>query len=167
MDVMEAIMNRQSIREYEERAVEAGKLERVAQAFRMAPTAKNLQDKKLIVVTDAKTKELIRQASPSKAKMLTEAPAVLIAAGGRKGEMTCGHRADTVDLSIAMSFAILEAYEEGLGTCWMANFREEELKQALGLEEDMSIVAISPIGYPAKKPVKAGRRPLEEIFEIR
>ncbi len=167
MDVFQAILDRQSIRKYVIKDVEPEKLEKVAQAFRMAPSAKNLQNKKLLVVKDQKTKELIRQASPSKADMLIEAPAILIAVGYDKGIMTCGHRADTIDLSIAMSFAILEAFELGLGTCWMANYKEEELKEVLDLPEDASIVAISPIGYAKEIPGKTGRKPLSEVYELR
>ncbi len=167
MDVFQAISDRQSIRKYDNRDVENKKLEKVAQAFRMAPSAKNLQNKKLLVVKDQKTKELIRLTSPSKAGMLSEAPAILIAVGFDKGIMTCGHRADTIDLSIAMSFALLEAFELGLGTCWMANYKEEELKAVLGLPEEASIVAISPIGYAKEIPPKRGRKPLSEVYELR
>lgn len=167
MDVYQAILDRQSIRTYDDKDVENEKLEKVAQAFRMAPSARNLQDRKLLVIKDQKTKELIRLTSPSKAAMLSEAPAILIAVGFDKGVMTCGHRADTVNLSIAMSFALLEAFELGLGTCWMANFKEKELKDVLGLPEEASIAAISPIGYAKELPPKSSRKPLQEVYELR
>ncbi|HHX59366.1 MAG TPA: nitroreductase [Epulopiscium sp.] len=165
MEVMYAIKNRRSIRKYLGMAVESEKLENVAIAFRMAPSAKNLQNHKLLIVQDSKLKEKIREASPSKAPMLTQAPAILVAVGFSQDTMTCGHRIDSIDLSIAMSFAILEAYAEGLGTCWMANFDEDRLRTALNLPSGSSIVAISPIGYADEMPNPKPRKLLENIVE--
>lgn len=56
MDVYQAILDRQSIRTYDDKDVENEKLEKVAQAFRMAPSARNLQDRKLLVIKDQKQK---------------------------------------------------------------------------------------------------------------
>jgi len=77
--------------------------------------------------------------------------------------MTNGHRVDTIDVSIAMSFAMLEAHALGLGTCWMANYTEPALKTALGLPDDMSVVVIMPLGYADEDPEPKPRKPMDEI----
>lgn len=168
MNVWDAIQNRTSIRKYRPDPIEAEKREKIAEAFRRAPSARNQQTWKLLWVEDPALKAKIREASPGHAPMLEEAPAVLVAVGLEQEEsvMTNGHRPDTVNLSIAMSYAILEAFELGLGTCWMAYYKEEELRNALGLPENTSIVAISPIGYGAEEPSQRPRKPLEEVFEV-
>lgn len=165
MHVIDAIKSRQSIRKYLNKEIEPKKLELVATAFRMAPSAKNLQNWKLLIVQSPTLKEKIRNASPSKAPMLTHAPAVLVAVGFSQDVMTCGHRVDSIDLSIAMSYALLEAYEQGLGTCWMANFDENLLREALNLPLGTSIVAISPLGYPDETPNPKSRKSLEDVVE--
>lgn len=167
MELLDAITNRRSIRKYLDKSIEPEKLEKVAEAFRMAPSAKNLQNWKLLIVRDSDLKEQIRLSSPSKAIMLTQAPAVLVAVGYSQDIMTNGHRVDSIDLSIAMSYALLEAYEQGLGTCWMANYEEANLRKVLDLPEGTSIAAISPIGYPAEEAAKKIRKPREEIVEYR
>lgn len=167
MELLDAITNRRSIRKYLDRPIEPEKLEKVANAFRMAPSAKNLQNWKLLIIRDSDLKEQIRLSSPSKAMMLTQAPAVLAAVGYSQDVMTNGHRVDSIDLSIAMSYALLEAYEQGLGCCWMANYEEDNLRKVLGLPEGTSIVAISPIGYPAEESAKKIRKSLEEVIEYR
>lgn len=166
MNVAEAIVSRRSIRKYKETPIEPEKMHAVAEAFRRAPSAKNLQDWQLLWVTSPQHKEKIRLASPSKAAMLTEAPAVLVAVGYRPDVMTNGHRADSIDLSIAMSYALLAAHEQGLGTCWMANYTEDGIRQALGLPENVTVVAISPIGYADEEPAEKIRKPLCDVFKV-
>lgn len=165
MEVMEAIQNRRSIRKYLDKQIDPDKLEKVATAFQLAPSATNAQNWSLLIVQNPVVKEKIRNITLSKAEMLTKAPAILVAVGLNQGIMTNNHRVDTVDLSIAFSYAILEAYEQGLGTCWMASYNEEELRAALELEDNMSIIAISPIGYPDENPGPRPRKPLEEVIK--
>jgi len=70
-----------------------------------------------------------------------------------------------VDLAIAMQDLILEAWEQELGTCWIGAFREEEVKRILGIPDEVRVVALTPLGYPAeeKGPVTQ-RKPLKEII---
>lgn len=165
MEVMEAIQNRRSIRHYLDKKIEPEKLDKVAAAFQLAPSATNAQNWRLLIVQNPVVKEKIRNITLSKAEMLTKAPAILVAVGLNQGIMTNNHRVDTVDLSIAFSYAILEANEQGLGTCWMASYKEEELRAALELEDNTSIIAISPIGYPDENPGPRPRKPLEEVIK--
>ena len=56
---------------------------------------------------------------------------------------------NTTDLSIATAYMILEAYEQGLGTCWLGSFDEKRVKEILGIPEGVRVVAMSPLGYSA------------------
>jgi len=165
MEVMKVIEARKSIRKYRPDPVEPEKLAKIAEAFRLAPSARNGQSWKLLIVTDPAAKERIREASPSKHTMITEAPVVLVGICSSQRVMGNGHRLDSVDVSIAMSFAMLEAHELGLGTCWMANYTEPELRFALGLADDISVVAIMPLGYANEDPEPKPRKPLDEVVE--
>lgn len=107
----------------------------------------------------------MREASPSKHSMITEAPAVLVGIGTSQRVMSNGHRLDSIDVSIAMTLAMLEAHALGLGTCWMANYTEPELRGALNLPDDISVVAIMPVGYADENPGPKPRKPVDEIVE--
>jgi nitroreductase len=163
MDVMRAIKTRKSIRKYLPRPAEHEKLDKIAEAFRLAPSARNGQNWKLLIVTDEGLKERIREVSPSRHSMLTEAPVILIGTCAVQNVMTNGHRADTIDVSIAMSFAMLEARELGLGTCWMANYTEPGLREVLGLADGVSVVAIMPLGYADENPDPKPRKNVNEV----
>lgn len=163
----ELLEQRRSVRKYLSLPVEQEKLLAIAEAFRLAPSANNRQEWKLYAVSDPAVKAAIRGASPSGHPMLEEAPVILVAAGKKTDDMTNSHRADTIDISIAFSYALLQAAELDLGSCWMANYTEPELRSAMGFSDDISVVAISPLGYPAEMPAARPRNPLEEIFETR
>jgi nitroreductase len=77
--------------------------------------------------------------------------------------MMCGQPRYTVDVSIAMSFIILQARELGLGTCWIGAFDESSVKKILGIPDDVRVVAMTPLGYPIQDPVAKPRKKMEQI----
>ena len=163
MDVKNAIAERRSIRKFRTDPVEKDKLAEIAEAFRLAPSAVNAQNWKLLIVTDEKTKEQIRQSSPSKPEMMTQAPVVLVGICSSQKLMENSHRVDSIDVSIAMSFAMLRAQELGLGTCWMGYYKEPELRDALKLPNDISIPAIMLLGYADEDPEPRPRKYTTEV----
>ncbi len=162
MDVFSAILERRSIRKYSPKPVEETKLQKVLEAARLAPSAGNSQQWKFIVVRDEKTRERLMEIAGGQ-KFVGEAPVVIVACGLNPNIMTCGQPRHTVDVSIAMSFLLLEAYEQGLGTCWLGRYNEEEVKELLGIPGDASVVMITPLGYPAESP---GPRPRKELDAV-
>ena len=98
-----------------------------------------------------------------------DAPLVLAVAGFRDQAWVreCdGTNALETDLAIAMTHLILAADDEGVATCWIANYDPRILRAALGLRAGQEIFAITPLGYPradfVRKSVKT-RKALEEI----
>ena len=163
MNVSEAIKLRRSVRSYQEKEVEKEKLNKVLEAARLAPSASNRQEWKFIVVKDKETKEKLAIAA-SDQTFIAEAPIILVAcATESQSIMLCGQPRYTVDVSIAMSFIILQARELGLGTCWIGAFEEPSVKEILGIPNHIRVVAITPLGYPAQDPPAKPRKKLEQI----
>ena len=159
---MEAVKGRRSIRAYDSKPVEKEKLNAVLEAAKLAPSARNRQKWRFIVVTDSKVKAKMFEACNNQPSV-RQAPAIIVACGEEPGFMSCGQPVETIDASIAFSFLILKAYEEGLGTCWLGNFSKDKVKEALNIPDDVSVVAVTPIGYPAESPDAKPRKPLDEI----
>ena len=162
MTLMEIIKGRRSIRAYDSRPVEKEKIEAVLEAARLAPSARNRQKWQFIVVTDPQVKEKMLDACNNQ-QFVKQAPAVIVACGKEPGFMSCEQPVETIDVSIAVSFLILKAYEEGLGTCWLGNFNKDKVKAVLGIPDDVSVVAVTPIGYPAENPNARPRVSLDDI----
>lgn len=166
MTVQEAIKVRRSIRKYEDREVEPEKLKQVLEAMRLAPSAVNAQKWKFFAITDPVVREKIASVCMGTPEWIKNAPVILIAAGYGSGIMTCGHDASSVDLTIPMSFATLEAAELGLGTCLVASFHQEDIREILGLDDSWRIPLLSPLGYAAENPDARMRKPAEEVIQV-
>jgi nitroreductase len=77
--------------------------------------------------------------------------------------MACGQPAYTVDVSIAFTHMILQAYELGLGTCWIGAFEEGEVKKILNIPKEIRVVAMTPLGYPNQPHSQKFRKRLDQI----
>ena len=143
--------------------MEKEKIEAVLEAARLAPSARNRQKWQFIVVTDPELKDKMLDACNNQ-QFVKQAPAIIVACGKEPGMMSCEQSVETIDVSIAFSFIILKAYEEGLGTCWLGNFNKDKVKAVLGIPDNVSVVAVTPLGYPAENPAARPRVPLDEIM---
>lgn len=163
MDVMDAIRKRRSVRGYLDREVEHEKLKAVLEAGRLAPSAHNGQEWKFVVVKDKSLREKLSKAARGQ-KFVAEAPVVIAACAVETDKvMSCGQTAYPIDLAIAVDHMTLKAVEEGLGTCWVGAFYEEQVKPVLGIPEDVRVVVLLPLGYSSVEPGGSNRKPLEEI----
>jgi len=163
MELMEVIAQRKSIRDYEDQPVPEEKLRKVLEAARLAPSASNRQQWKFIVVRDNKRRQELAKAAGGQAHV-AKAP-VIIAAVATMPEyvMMCGVPAYAVDLAIAVDHMTLAAASEGLGTCWIGAFSQEEVKGILKVPDSCRVVTILPLGYPSESGMPKIRKSLEEI----
>lgn len=148
MDVMEAIRTRRSVRGYEDRPVEDEKLMAVLEAGRLAPSAKNLQEWRFVVVRDAATRQKLVKVARDQA-FVGEAPVVIACcADTDEHVMRCGQLCYPIDVAIAIDHMTLAAVELGLGTCWIGSFYEDQAKQVLGIPPEIHVVELLTLGYP-------------------
>jgi len=166
MNVLEAIQTRRSIRAFQQRPLEPGKLRTVLEALHRAPSAGNLQAYQVHVVRDEAGKRALAAAALGQ-EFLAMAPVVLVFAavparsakyGLRGAELYC-----LQDATIAVAYAQLAATELGLATCWIGAFDEAAVGRAIDLPAGERPVAILPLGYGAENPGEKPRRPIEAI----
>jgi nitroreductase len=80
--------------------------------------------------------------------------------------MSCGQPCYPIDVAIALDHISLAAVEYGLGTCWIGAFNEGKVKEILGIPEEVRVVELMPIGYPATQAVKEKNRlPFSKIVK--
>ncbi|MDI6855911.1 MAG: nitroreductase family protein [Candidatus Thermoplasmatota archaeon] len=165
MEVYEAIKARRSIRSYKSEPIPEDKLRKVLSAARLAPSAKNLQPWKFIVVRDEETKRKLVGACNNQ-KFIAEAPVVIVACAlpDEAFAFLGGYTSSwLLDLGIAFEHIMLQATEEGFATCWVGSFKEEKVKEVLGIPANIRVVALTPLGYANEVPEARARKQLEEI----
>ncbi|RLC34345.1 MAG: nitroreductase [Candidatus Nealsonbacteria bacterium] len=163
MEVFKAIQNRYSVRSYRPTPVPEEKLQKVLESARLAPSAHNAQGWKFIVVRDAEKREALAEAAGQ--GFIAQAP-VVIAAVGLEPEhfLRSGNPTYAIDLAIAVDHMTLVATEEGLGTCWIGAFSQEEVKKILNIPKNCKVAVLLPLGFPADNPRSKTRKPLKEII---
>jgi nitroreductase len=163
MDVFTAIDQRRSVRAYKKTGVEEDKLRKILEAGRLSPSASNRQEWKFIVIKNKETRWKLADAALGQS-FIGEAPVVIVACAVETGAiMLCGQPAYTVDVSIACAFMLLQAYELGLGTCWIGAFQEDDVKEILKIPESVRVVAMIPLGYPNQPSSQRSRKALDQI----
>jgi nitroreductase len=166
MDIFEAIRTRYSCRKYLPKPVEDEKLRQVLEAARLAPSASNRQEWRLVVVTDpAKRQQLMAAASAQ--KFVGEASVVIACCAETDGHvMRCGEKCYPIDVAIAIDHMTLAAAALGLGTCWIGAFDAQAVRKVLGIPDAVPVVDLLTLGYPADAPpAQKNRLPLERIVK--
>ncbi|HEY9593100.1 MAG TPA: nitroreductase family protein, partial [Spirochaetia bacterium] len=68
-----------------------------------------------------------------------------------------------IDLAFASANIVLQAVHEGLGTCCITTFDEQEVRDILTVPFSMRVVLIILIGYPNESPEPTPRKSLRQI----
>jgi nitroreductase len=68
------------------------------------------------------------------------------------------------NVAIAVEHMALRALDFGLGTCWIRFLDVERIKKLFGWDDNLSVVALLPVGYPAEAPAPRKRLPLEALL---
>jgi len=157
MNVFEAIKNRRSVRAYKSDPVPEKKLNKVLEAARLAPSAHNAQEWKLMVVRKEETRKRLAKAALGQ-DFVGKAPVVIVAVA-----LNPESKWAAIDLAIAIDHMTIQAVEEDLGTCWIGAFSQEEVKEILEIPEKYKVIALLPLGFPADKPVPKTRKDISEI----
>ena len=165
MNVLEAVKNRRSIRSYLDKPVEEEKLLKILEAARLSPSAANFQPWNFIVIKDRIIRQKLLQAYNR--EWFAKAPVIIVACATplEAWRRSDGEEFWKIDVTIAMQSMVLTATSEELGTCWVGAFNEKKAHEVLGIPDEVRVVAMTPLGYPAeKKEQVVERKPLEEII---
>ena len=170
MDFYKVIRTRRSVRSYKNKPILEEVLNRVLETARIAPSGSNRQPWKFILVTDEALKRKMISACKNQT-FVAEAPVIIVACGkkipsNRGGYM--GEMSMLVDVSIAFTHLILAARAEGLGTCWIGAFNNNEVKRLLKVPKRYEVVAVTPLGYPLEDVFTEprNRKNLDEIVSL-
>jgi len=84
------------------------------------------------MVQDKNIRQRLMPAAKNQA-FVAQAPVVIACCAKTDNyTMTCGQLCYPIDLAIAIEHMALQATEEGLGTCWIGAFYEDQVKEIFG-----------------------------------
>ncbi len=158
MDIFETIKNRFSVRKYQARAVPDEDLSRILEAGRLAPSAHNSQNYKIVIVRDEKSKQKL--SNITNMPFVAQAPIVLV---GIAIDPSSGYY--PVDMAIIFDHISLSATSLGLGSCWIGSIKDEaRIREVVKAPKDSKALIIMPLGYSDQKSLPKKRKSFEEIF---
>jgi nitroreductase len=163
MALLSEIVNRRNIKQFKSTPVERDKLERVLEAGRLAPSAKNRQEWRFVVIQKEALREKVKEAAFGDEKV-GQAPAILaICTTNIEYIMPNGQLSYPIDLAFAAAFMVLQAVAEDLGTSCLTTFDEQMVRDLISVPYSMRVVLLILLGYPEEIPDPAPRKPLKRI----
>ena len=179
MDALDCIKTRRSVRRFTAEPVTPAQVREVVEAAAFAPSWKNTQVARYILVEDRAKIETIGTECvldfSYNAKTLSAAPALvaLTMVTGRSGFEKDGSYSSPLkghwqsfDAGIAAQTFCLAAHEYGVGTVIMGIFDAEKVAELLHIPEDEVVVALIPIGYPDETPSAPPRKPVSVLLDF-
>ncbi|MEW5760395.1 MAG: nitroreductase family protein [Candidatus Thermoplasmatota archaeon] len=166
MDVSEAIKKYRSVKNFKPIPIPEEKLKLLLNAIRLANSIENLQPLKFILVRDEGTKRKLMSVCNNQ-KFIAEAPLIVVGCGLLNEATALVGRymvSYPIDVAIALQNLSLACVDLGLGSCWVCDFNEEKVMEILGIPQDVKVVAIVPVGYPAEETSPESRKQLSEII---
>ena len=165
MEFENVIRNRHATRKFKNETIEKEKIEKILEAGRLAPTAKNVQPIKIIVVEQEINK--MDNITPCR----YNAPVILIVCGDKeKSYQKNGMPIYVVDASIVGTHMMLEATNVGVDSIWIELFDEDILRKEFEIPDNLVPVLMMPLGYKAKlcppSPFHNKRKSIEDIVEM-
>jgi len=170
MDFMTTVKERFSVRKYQDKPIEAEKMDKILEAGRLCPTAKNMQPQRFYVIESAEAMEKLKTATPC----TFGAPAAILvcadmdAAWYSPDSLQPGYNSAEMDCSIAATHMMLAAWDMGIGSCWVRWFNAEKMAEALDLPANIKPICLLDMGYATedcepRHDMHDFRMPIEEM----
>lgn len=146
-DFMTLAKARYSVGKYKDTPIEDEKLDKIIEAGIIAPTAHNEQPWRCYVLRSPEALKKINDLTAC----AFHAPVVLMFTYNKdeqwKNPLEEGVTAGQEDVSIVATHMMLEAWELGIGSCWVNYFPNTKTEEAFNLPDNERVVLLMPMGY--------------------
>ena len=154
MGYLDLARGRYSCREFEDRAVEQAVVDAIVEAGRIAPSACNNHPTRVMVLD---TPELLEKAAACQPRFARDesifgAPLIFLICSVTGDAWVRPYdqmNSSEIDTSIVCDQMMMEATEQGLGTCWVCHFKPEVAQEQFNLPKGVYPYHMLVCGYPA------------------
>jgi len=170
MMFLSLVQKRRSIRKYQEKPVEAEKIDILIETALRSPSSRGFNPWEFVVVTEQNLLDQLSKAKPHGASFLKHAAlGIVVCADPKKCDVW------VEDASIASVFIHLAAESIGLGSCWIqirkrmyndTKTSQEYVCELLNIPKHLNVESIIAVGYPAeeKTPHRKEELAYEKVF---
>jgi len=161
LEVFECIRTSRATRSYLDKEVPWDVIRGILEAGRLAPSSRNMQPWRFIVVRSRETLRRLASLTPTGSHIAGASFAIVVLTDP-------GIPLRDADGGRAVQNMVLAAWEKGVGSCWVSNVDGGEARPLLSIPPEWSILAVVPFGYPAEPRTarKKDRKPLEEVVSL-
>ncbi len=157
MSLHELMLSRRSIRQFKPDPVSRDILEKLVNSARLAPSGANLQPLEFVVIDDEELRRnlftclrwaayIAPEGNPKPGCEPTAYVVILVNVGVRKSGF--GR-----DVGAAVENMILTAWEERIGSCWIANADTHRIRKMLKVPGNYEVDSVLALGYPDEEPI--------------
>ena len=147
MDFEKVISERFSVRKFKDEHLEKDVVDKIINAGHIAPTGCNFQPQRILVLNSDESIEKLKNCT----KCHFDAPAAFLVCYNRKETWKRpydGALSAPVDAAIVATHMMLEAYNLGVGSCWVMHFDPFKMRETFDIPENIEPVALLVMGYP-------------------
>ena len=179
MQTLDAIKTRRTIRKFTEEPVSHEVIEKIVEASAYAPSWKNTQTARYIIIEETALKDRIAREAVMgfewNTGIILGAPVLVVLASvpGKSGYEKDGaystskkDKWEMFDAGIATQTFCLAAHEKGIGSVIMGIFDEAKVGELINIEEGRKVAALVAVGYPAETPEAPKRKTVEDLVRF-
>jgi nitroreductase len=162
MICIEKILHRRTIRKYKNEKIPDNVKSNILEAGRQAPSASNRQPWHFILIEDKAAKEKLSGGKWS--GFIKDSSFTIIGVSLPQDEG--GRKWGVVDVTIALQNMVIAAEVQGVGSCWVGDFVEDEIKREFSIPREAKVVALISFGLPDETPGPRSKKMLNEILHL-
>jgi nitroreductase len=179
METLQCIEARRSIRKFKADKVSHETISEIVSAASFAPSWKNTQVTRYVVVEDEAVKNKIADEGTLgfayNTGTIKNAPALVVVTlvHGRSGFERDGSyttskedRWEVFDTGLATQTFCLAAHEKGVGSVILGIFDENKVAEIINLDEGQKVSALIAIGYPDESPAAPKRKTVDDLLKF-
>ena len=146
MDPLEILKTRRSVREYSDERISKDILEKIVDAGRLAPTARNVQPWEFVVITQVAALQKLSELAENGRFLAQAKSCIAVFCADTKYYLEDG--------CAATCNILLAATALGVGSCWVAGDKKtycDEVAKLLNVPAAYKLVSLVALGYPKSK----------------
>ncbi len=179
METIKCIETRRSIRKFKEEQVSHGVMQEIVSAASFAPSWKNTQVTRYVVVENADIKAKIADEATlgfaHNGEIIKGCAALVVVnmVHGRSGFERDGSyttskedRWEVFDAGLATQTFCLAAHDKGVGAVILGIFDEAKVAKIVGIEDGQKVAALVAVGYADEEPTAPKRKSVDELVKF-